>query len=87
MKEEIFGPVCHIAPFDSEEEAVAMANDTKYGLAASIWTSKSEAGTSRGATDESRDHVGELLVSCATCERRLAAWGFPASAAKAGCIR
>ena len=38
MKEEIFGPVCHIAPFDSEEQAVAMANDTQYGLAASIWT-------------------------------------------------
>jgi aminomuconate-semialdehyde/2-hydroxymuconate-6-semialdehyde dehydrogenase len=39
VKEEIFGPVCHIAPFDSEVEAIAMANDTKYGLAASIWTS------------------------------------------------
>lgn len=38
VKEEIFGPVCHIAPFDSEEEAVALANDTRYGLAASIWT-------------------------------------------------
>jgi aminomuconate-semialdehyde/2-hydroxymuconate-6-semialdehyde dehydrogenase len=38
VKEEIFGPVCHIAPFDSEEEAVAMANETEYGLAASIWT-------------------------------------------------
>jgi aminomuconate-semialdehyde/2-hydroxymuconate-6-semialdehyde dehydrogenase len=39
VQEEIFGPVCHVAPFDSEEEAVALANDTKYGLAASIWTS------------------------------------------------
>jgi aminomuconate-semialdehyde/2-hydroxymuconate-6-semialdehyde dehydrogenase len=39
VKEEIFGPVCHIAPFDSEEEAVALANDTRYGLAASVWTS------------------------------------------------
>src|SRR3974377_2193564 len=39
IKDEIFGPVCHIAAFDSEEEAVAMANDTEYGLAASVWTS------------------------------------------------
>ena len=40
VKEEIFGPVCHVTPFDSEEEAIAMANDTGYGLASSIWTSK-----------------------------------------------
>ncbi len=40
VKEEIFGPVCHIAPFDSEEEAIALANDTEYGLASSIWTSE-----------------------------------------------
>ncbi|MGB0904380.1 MAG: 2-hydroxymuconic semialdehyde dehydrogenase [Mangrovicoccus sp.] len=38
IKEEIFGPVCHIAPFDSEEEVIALANDTKYGLATAIWT-------------------------------------------------
>jgi aminomuconate-semialdehyde/2-hydroxymuconate-6-semialdehyde dehydrogenase len=38
VKEEIFGPVCHAAPFDTEEEAINLANDTKYGLAASIWT-------------------------------------------------
>jgi aminomuconate-semialdehyde/2-hydroxymuconate-6-semialdehyde dehydrogenase len=43
-KEEIFGPVCHIAPFDTEEEAVNMANDTKYGLAASIWTTNLKRG-------------------------------------------
>ncbi len=44
VKEEIFGPVCHVAPFDSEEEAIAKANDTKYGLAASVWTSNLKRG-------------------------------------------
>ena len=39
VKEEIFGPVCHVAPFEREEEAIALANDTDYGLAASVWTS------------------------------------------------
>ncbi len=38
IREEIFGPVCHIAPFDSEAEAIARANDTDYGLATAIWT-------------------------------------------------
>lgn len=36
--EEIFGPVCHLAPFDTEEEAVALANAGAYGLAATLWT-------------------------------------------------
>jgi aminomuconate-semialdehyde/2-hydroxymuconate-6-semialdehyde dehydrogenase len=38
VKEEIFGPVCHVCPFDDEEEVIAMANDTEYGLAAALWT-------------------------------------------------
>lgn len=38
IKEEIFGPCCHICPFDSEEDVVAMANDTQYGLSTTIWT-------------------------------------------------
>lgn len=38
-QEEIFGPVVTIAPFETEEEAITMANSTNYGLAASIWTS------------------------------------------------
>ena len=38
IKEEIFGPCCHIQPFDSEEEAIRLANDTPYGLATAIWT-------------------------------------------------
>ncbi len=38
IKEEIFGPCCHIAPFDAEEEVVKLANDTDYGLVTAIWT-------------------------------------------------
>ncbi len=38
VREEIFGPCCHVQPFDEEEEAVSLANDTPYGLAAAIWT-------------------------------------------------
>ncbi len=55
VREEIFGPVAAIMPFDNEDEVVALANDTQYGLAAGVWTtnlarahrmaSRLEAGT------------------------------------------
>ena len=38
VREEIFGPVAVVVPFRDEEEAVALANDTIYGLSGSIWT-------------------------------------------------
>lgn len=60
VKEEIFGPVCHIAPFDSEEEAVNMANDTRYGLAASIWTTNLK----RGHRVAQQMNVGITWVNC-----------------------
>lgn len=41
IKEEIFGPCCHIRPFDSEDEVIELANDTRYGLAAAVWTENS----------------------------------------------
>ncbi len=37
-QEEIFGPVLSVIPFHTEEEAIRLANDTRYGLAAGIWT-------------------------------------------------
>ncbi len=38
-REEIFGPVMAVIPFSDEEEAIRIANDTTYGLAAAVWTS------------------------------------------------
>jgi aminomuconate-semialdehyde/2-hydroxymuconate-6-semialdehyde dehydrogenase len=60
VKEEIFGPVCHIAPFEEEEEAVQMANDSKYGLAASIWTNDLK----RGHRVAQKMNVGITWVNC-----------------------
>ncbi|HWF51787.1 MAG TPA: aldehyde dehydrogenase family protein, partial [Solirubrobacteraceae bacterium] len=37
-REEIFGPIACVVPFDGEEEAIRLANDTMYGLSGSIWT-------------------------------------------------
>ena len=44
VREEVFGPVAALIPFDTEEEAVRLANDTAYGLAAVTWTSNLERG-------------------------------------------
>src|SRR5271165_2450431 len=60
IKDEIFGPVCHIAAFDSEEEAVTMANDTEYGLAASIWTTNLQ----RAHRVARQMNVGITWVNC-----------------------
>ncbi|HZX28704.1 MAG TPA: 2-hydroxymuconic semialdehyde dehydrogenase, partial [Telluria sp.] len=43
-REEVFGPCCHISPFDSEEEVIRRANDTEYGLAAAVWTRDLQRG-------------------------------------------
>jgi len=59
-QEEIFGPVVTIMPFDTEEEALAIANSTKYGLASTIWTSDLKR-----AHRVARDlHTGIAWINC-----------------------
>jgi acyl-CoA reductase-like NAD-dependent aldehyde dehydrogenase len=59
MREETFGPVLPIMPFDSDEEAVRLANDSEYGLAASVWTRDSK----RGEILARRIHAGTVMVN------------------------
>lgn len=59
-REEIFGPVVSITPFDSEEEAVAHANDCDYGLASSVWTSN----LSRAHRVAEQIHTGTVWINC-----------------------
>jgi aldehyde dehydrogenase (NAD+) len=59
-QQEIFGPVVTILPFDDEDEAVALANDTTYGLAATAWTQN----VGRAHRMLKRLHAGSVQVNC-----------------------
>ncbi|MCD2179465.1 aldehyde dehydrogenase family protein [Rhizobium sp. C1] len=60
--EEIFGPVTTVTPFDSEDEAIALANDTVYGLSASVIT----GDVLRGELLAERIHAGMVHVNDST---------------------
>jgi succinate-semialdehyde dehydrogenase/glutarate-semialdehyde dehydrogenase len=59
MREETFGPVLPIMPFDSDDEAVQLANDSEYGLAASVWTKDRV----RGKAVAKRIQAGTVMVN------------------------
>lgn len=59
-QQEIFGPVVTVLPFDDDDEAVAMANDTTYGLAATTWTTN----LSRAHRLAKRLQAGTVTLNC-----------------------
>jgi aminomuconate-semialdehyde/2-hydroxymuconate-6-semialdehyde dehydrogenase len=59
-REEIFGPVVTITPFDSEEEVIDYANDCDYGLASSVWTQN----LSRAHRVAENIHTGTVWINC-----------------------
>ena len=59
MREETFGPLLPVMPFDSDDEAVRLANDSEYGLAASVWT----RNPARGESIARQIHTGTVMVN------------------------
>ena len=79
IKEEIFGPVGSVIPFDEEEEAIAAANDTEYGLAGAIWTENlSRAHRVANALRGGQIWVNSALAadpSMPICGHKQSGWG------------
>ena len=73
MREEIFGPVLPIIVVDSEAEAVALANDSEFGLGASVWTSDRARGERISTELESgMVWINDHMFSHGACQ---CAWG------------
>ncbi len=64
MQEETFGPVLPLMPFDSDDEAIALANDSEFGLAASVWTRNRRRGEAVAARVQAGTVMVNDVVSC-----------------------
>jgi aldehyde dehydrogenase (NAD+) len=74
-REEIFGPVIVIIPFEDEADAIAIANDSIYGLAAGVWTASPERARSVAA----QLRVGRVRINGAPLDKRGVHGGFKLS--------
>jgi aldehyde dehydrogenase (NAD+) len=74
-REEIFGPVLSIIPYEDEDDAVAIANDTSYGLSAYVMTTNAQ----RGARVAARIDAGRVMVNTLTHEPKAPFGGFKQS--------
>lgn len=74
-REEIFGPVVVIIPFEDESDAIAIANDSDYGLAAGIWS----GDAAHARTVASRLRVGRVRINGALLDKRGTHGGFKLS--------
>lgn len=74
-REEIFGPVIAVIPFRDEDEAVALANDSEYGLAGSVWT----ADVERGAALARRIRTGTVGINGYRMDNAAPFGGYKAS--------
>lgn len=74
-REEIFGPVVVIIPFENDEEAIAIANDSPYGLAGGVWS----ADDSRARAVAHRLRVGRVRINGAPLDKRGTHGGFKLS--------
>ena len=81
--EEVFGPLVTVTPFDTEEEAVRIANDSPYGLNAMVFTENLSRAHRVSAALTGGHGLGRTASSSATCARRSAASATPAWAARA----
>ena len=64
MQEETFGPVLPVAPFDSDEDAIRLANDSEFGLAASVWTRNRRRGEAVAARIKAGTVMLNDMISC-----------------------